>query len=127
MANALQQRDLDIDALVPVPLHPRQLRRRGYNQAALLAKEVGRRLDIPVEETYLRRHRWSGPQVRVADYESRWANVAYAFQCDADVQGKTLLLVDDVMTTGSTMHSAASTLKAAGAESVWALTLAREV
>ena len=127
MAKALMHRGLAIDALVPIPLHPRQLRRRGYNQAALLAKEVGLRVDIPVEETYLHRHRWSGPQVGVADYDSRWANVAYAFQCDADVQGKLLLLVDDVMTTGSTMHSAASTLKAAGAAHVWALALAREV
>ena len=127
MAEALTQRGVAIDALVPIPLHPRQQRKRGYNQAALLAKEVGRRLELPMEEAYLRRHRWSGPQVTAADYDSRWANVAYAFQCDADVQGKTLLLVDDVMTTGSTMHSAASTLKAAGASSVWALALAREI
>jgi len=108
-------------------MHPRQLRRRGYNQAALLAKEVGARLDVPVEEAYLRRHRWSGPQVATADYDSRWANVAYAFLCEADVQGKSLMLVDDVMTTGSTMHSAARTLKEAGAAQVWALALAREV
>jgi competence protein ComFC len=127
MADALTRRGVVVNALVPIPMHPRQLRRRGYNQAALLAKEVGARLDVPVEEAYLRRHRWSGPQVATADYDSRWANVAYAFLCEADVQGKSLMLVDDVMTTGSTMHSAARTLKEAGAAQVWALALAREV
>jgi predicted amidophosphoribosyltransferase len=89
------------------------VRSRGYNQAALLAKEVGRRLDILVEETHLPCYRWSGPQVEIDDYDSRWASVAYAFQFDADVQGKSLNLTVYDMTMGPTMHSVPSTLKEA--------------
>ncbi len=126
MADAFRRTSPPADALVPVPLHPRQLRRRGYNQAALLAKEIGRRLEMPVWEEALRRPHLGPPQVSLGTREDRWANMTGAFVSARDLSGRALVLVDDVMTTGSTLHSAATALKAAGAASVWGLVLARE-
>lgn len=133
MAQALQQASPPVDALVPVPLHPRRLRWRGYNQSALLAAEVGKLLGIPVLDTVLRRVHEGWPQVSLTSRESRWANVAYAFESaasptsGASLQGKDLMLVDDVMTTGSTLDAAATALLKAGARSVGALVFARDV
>ena len=114
------------DALVPVPLHPKQMHRSGYNQSLLLAEEVGRRLGLPVWAKAPRRSQPGHTQVSLASRAERWANMADAFQADEGLSGRALVLVDDVMTTGSTLHSGAATLKAAGASSVWGLVAARE-
>ena len=133
MAQALQQASQPVDALVPVPLHPRRLWWRGYNQSALLANEVGKLLGIPVWDTVLRRVHEGRPQVSVSGRESRWANVARAFESaagppsGASLEGKDLVLVDDVMTTGSTLDAAAAALLKAGANTVGALVFARDV
>ena len=115
------------DAVVPVPLHRSQLRRRGFNQSTLLAAEVAHRLGLPVREDLVERRLGGRAQVSVSSAEERWANVAYAFApAGADATDMRLLLVDDVMTTGSTLHAAAGALMDAGAASIEALVFARE-
>lgn len=112
--------------LVPVPLHPRSLRSRGYNQSYLLAKEAGKLLDMPVRQDLLKRTKDSPPQVEARSREQRRANVAGSFGAAAAVAGLSVLLVDDVATTGSTLSACATALKEAGAASVWGVVLARD-
>ncbi len=114
MADAMHRRDFD--CVVPVPLHPRREKKRGFNQALLLCRELSNHMGIPVEEP-LRRTRFHKPQSRLP-MRKRAANVSKAFSCPGDVKGKRILLVDDVRTTGSTAHACANALMNAGAESV---------
>jgi ComF family protein len=103
------------------------LRERGYNQSSLLARELGKRIDLPVIEDCLMRVKQAQPQVRAFDVEERRRNVTNAFVCrDAKVSGKQIILIDDVCTSGATLESCAAALKNKGAASVWGLTLARE-
>ena len=113
---------------MPVPLHPRRLRTRGYNQAALLSKFLGSRAGIPVAYELLTRARETRPQTRLSR-EQRLANVRGAFLvADAEaVSGRRILLVDDVFTTGTTLDECALALKRAGAARIAALTVARSV
>ena len=113
------------DVLVPVPLHKRRLRDRGYNQSELLAKEVGKRMCLPVMEALIIRTRNTPPQVSLS-WEDRIQNVEGSFACVGNAQGQRLIVVDDVVTTGSTVSACAAVLKAGGAESVWGLALARQ-
>lgn len=123
----LRQRTLPADVLVPVPLHSRRLRQRGYNQAAELSRALGRLADLPVVEDSLCRVRDNPPQVR-AGAGLRQANVAEAFACrDQRLGGRRVLLVDDVCTTGATLSACGAAVRRCGAASVWALTVAREV
>lgn len=128
MAAALGPRGLALDVVVPVPLHAHGLRRRGYNQAGLLAHGVALALGLPFLDGALGRTLAGRPQVTLTSREARWANVAHAFAAapDAGLGGRRVLLVDDVLTTGSTMHAAASALRAAGATAVHAVAFARE-
>ncbi|MEA2597985.1 MAG: hypothetical protein QOF01_4454 [Thermomicrobiales bacterium] len=114
------------DALVPVPLHTKRERRRGYNQARLLANVAGRAATIPVGEMLVR-SRPTDQQVGL-DAEARRANVrgAFAIREGETVAGGRFVLVDDVLTTGSTLGNCADTLVAGGATWVGAVTLARE-
>jgi competence protein ComFC len=128
LADYLRSNHLPGEALVCVPLHPRRLRERGYNQSSLLARGLGRRIDLPVIEDCLVRVKQAQPQVRAVDVEERRRNVADAFVCrDARVNGKRIILIDDVCTSGATLDSCAAALKNKGAVSVWGLTLAREI
>ena len=126
MAEHLQDNPVSADVLVPVPLHPRRLRSRGYNQSALLAKAIGKRLNLPVNEDLLIRAGDAQPQVEVKSREERLNNVAGNFLCAADAGSFTPLLVDDVATTASTLSECAHVLSKAGAARVYALTLARD-
>ena len=126
MAEYLERNPAPVDALIPVPLHPRRLRSRGYNQSALLAREIGRRLHLPVGEDLLVRVRNPRPQVETQSQQERRSNVAGSFAGNADATGLAALLIDDVAATGSTLSECALALKAAGAVRVHALTLARE-
>jgi ComF family protein len=128
MARYLQDTPLPADVLVPVPLHPRRQRARGYNQSLLLAREVSRRLDLPLAAEALVRRRDTPPQARAVEADDRRLNVAGAFDCrPGAVAGRRVLLVDDVTTTGATLDACARALLAqGGASSVWALTFARE-
>ena len=113
------------DAIVPVPLHASRERERGYNQAALLALELGRRVGLPVVEDVLVRTRETIPQVGL-DATERRANVLHAFQCSSTgLTGRRVLLVDDVCTSGATLEAASDALREGGVSSVWAYTLAR--
>ena len=128
LADYLKENPLPGEALIGVPLHPRRLRERGYNQSSLLAKELGKRIGVPVIEDCLVRVKQAQPQVRAADAEERRRNVAEAFACrDERVKGKRIILIDDVCTSGATLESCAAALKDKGATSVWGLTLAREI
>jgi ComF family protein len=113
------------DVLIPVPLHPRRLRSRGYNQSALLAKELSKKLDLVMDQKLLARTRNTPPQVSASRPERR-DNVQDSFRCSGSVDRRAVILVDDVATTGSTLSACAGALKAAGASSVWGLVLARE-
>jgi ComF family protein len=127
LADYLRSNPLPGEALVCVPLHPRRLRDRGYNQSSLLARELSRRIDLPVIEDCLIRVKQAQPQVRAVDVAERRRNVADAFVCrDEKVSGKQIILIDDVCTSGATLESCAAALKSKGAASVWGLTLARE-
>jgi ComF family protein len=128
LADYLRSNPLPGEALICVPLHPRRLRERGYNQSSLLARELGRCIALPVIEDCLIRVKQAQPQVRAVDVEERRRNVADAFVCrDEKVSGKQIILIDDVCTSGATLESCAAALKNQGATSVWGLTLAREI
>lgn len=116
---------LAFDALLPVPMHPVRRRLRGYNQSERLARVLSRELVLPLDTTTLIRPRRARPQVGLSE-EARRRNLKDAFAvADPDaVRGKTLLLVDDVTTTGSSLSECAAALKSAGAKAVFALTLA---
>jgi competence protein ComFC len=121
---AVLDRGERFDAVVPVPLHSSRLRRRGFNQAELLARGVAKKLNAPVSDT-LQVVRRTRDQVDLSASERR-ENVAGAFSARSRVRGR-ILLVDDVFTTGATMNSCAEALMRAGAEQVFALSLCRTV
>ena len=110
------------DAVVPVPLHRWRLARRGFNQAAVLAREVSGALDVRYSET-LRALRRTRDQVELSAAERR-ENVAGAFRAEERIGGR-VLLVDDVLTTGATLGACAQALREAGAGEIYALTLCR--
>lgn len=113
------------DLLIPVPLHPGRERMRGFNQAALLAKEVGRGFDVKVDGRLLRRVR--ATEAQSGGRRKREDNVKGAFVVSRPdrVKDKRLLLIDDVFTTGATAGECAKALLAAGAAEVGVYTLAR--
>lgn len=114
-----------VDGLVPVPLHPSRLRRRGYNQTALLAERAGAALGIPIVPA-LTRTRRTAQQVGLGGAE-RQANVGGAFVADASrARDRRLVLIDDVITTGSTIGACAAALAEGGASEIMAVSLARE-
>lgn len=116
---------LPIDVVMPIPLHPRRERERGYNQAALLSRRFSLLTGLLHREDVLIRVRDTRPQVGLTAQERRM-NVAGAFRCETQaVTGRRILLMDDVMTTGATLEAAAQALRDAGAASVWALTVGR--
>jgi ComF family protein len=116
------------EVLVPVPLHQKRLKERGYNQSNLLAQELGRLINLPVVNECLIRQQHAPPQARASTLDERRTNVADAFTCrDHRLKDKQILLIDDVSTSGATLDACAATLKASGAASVWGLVMAREI
>lgn len=111
------------DGVVPIPLHRTRELERGYNQARMLAKGVADALDRPLRDDLLSRPRPTRSQTNLSR-EERWKNVRDAFAAEADCAGGHWLLVDDVLTTGSTVVAAALTLTEAGADAVSLATLA---
>lgn len=124
-AHAHELNDLRFDALLPVPMHRVRQRVRGYNQSERLARVLGEQLSLPLMPKGLVRVRATRPQVGLSG-EVRQTNLhgAFAVREPALIAGKTLLLIDDVVTSGSSLHECASALKMAGAQAVYALTLA---
>ena len=125
LARFMEDSPARFDFIVPVVSHPSRIRRRGYSQASLIASRLGERLDIPVLEDGLTRVRNAPSQLTTQSREQRWDNVLDSFTSDHDLSGTVILLVDDLVTTGSTASSAARALKSAGALSVFGLSAAR--
>jgi ComF family protein len=112
--------------LVPIPLHQKRLRKRGFNQAELLAQAIGAGLNLPVETRLLFRAIYRNQQTKMKDKKARLANAIGVYQVRGIIPPQTtLILVDDVSTTGATLEEAARVLKKAGAKQVWAMTAAR--
>jgi ComF family protein len=114
------------DIIAPIPLHRTRKFFRKYNQSALLAQELAKKTkdSVDYQPNLLKRIRATTPQTKL-NYAQRQKNVADAFAVHGDVRGKTILLIDDVMTTGATMNACARALKAAGAKRVNGLVFAR--
>ena len=126
MAQAFEQRcGWKVDVIVPVPLHPRRQRQRGFNQSALLAKELGKYIGVPVNERALIRKKYTPAQAGLNKFQ-RMQNLQGAFEVREieAVRGKSVLLVDDVFTTGSTVDECSRALLQAGVQRVYVLTLA---
>lgn len=121
------------DLVIPVPLHARRLRFRGFNQAEVLAQKLMERLlpgsPIPVRADLLRRIRFTKPQMKTDSKSERLANLSNAFTVPLEVigplVGKCVWLIDDVATTTATLDECAETLKNAGAKTVWGIVIAR--
>lgn len=134
MAKAAICYDLPLpDAIIPVPLHPRRLRWRGFNQSELLARELSQNLAppiiIPVLDI-LRRKRYNRPQMEIKNYKERLGNVKNIFSLSdiktSLIRKKTILLIDDIATTGATLQECAKILKDNGAKKVMAIVVARQ-
>lgn len=114
------------DVIVPVPLHRSRLRSRGFNQAVLLGTVFSAQLSIPMLVNGLARIRQTEPQIELsADQRKDNVKGAFAIARPADITGKRVLLLDDVMTTGSTVNECSKELKKAGADSILVITVAR--
>lgn len=112
------------DVLVPVPLHPRRQRKRGYNQAEILAEYISQEIQVPVAEKAVIRRRYTRPQ-KILDHRDRQKNLHHAFK--ANYQYLTgverVLIVDDIYTTGATIDEMAKTLKKTGVKKVYFLAI----
>jgi ComF family protein len=118
--------------LIPVPLHKKRLRWRGFNQVQLLTEEISQKLKIPINNNILIRKKYSLPQMQIKDAQQRKRNIREAFVLGSDpaqqgqtLMNKTIILVDDVCTTGATLEECAQILKKAGAKKIWGLVLAQ--
>ena len=112
-------RKMMVDAIIPVPVHPSRRRKRGFNQAEVLANIVGERLGIPVKPELLKRTKKTLPQKELTVGE-RLKNLSGAFRAEAVPEDiRRILLVDDIYTTGSTLEACSRVLKKAGAEYVY--------
>jgi len=126
-ARALASRPMpEVDLIVPMPLHPKRLAERGFNQALEIARGVARHLGRPIEPRGVLRVKNTVPQTGLP-YEERAKNVRGAFLCKLDLSGASIAVVDDVMTTGATLNELARALKRAGATRVENLVIARTV
>jgi ComF family protein len=125
LTGVLRQTDWECDIIAPVPLGIARFRERGYNQSALLARPTAYKYGIKYMPDIIKRTRETKTQIDLS-FDERQVNVAGAFQSEPDtVNGKGVIIVDDVMTSGSTLLSCADALFQAGASRVYGLTLAR--
>lgn len=121
--------DIDLgtyDAIVPVPLHIKRLRERGFNQSLILARALGKKYSMDVDFSLLKRRKFTLTQTGL-DKKEREKNISGAFVAvlPERIQNRNLILIDDVYTTGATINECAKTLVKAGASQVAVLTLAR--
>ncbi|HBB36664.1 MAG: Amidophosphoribosyltransferase-like protein [Candidatus Moranbacteria bacterium GW2011_GWC1_45_18] len=121
-------------AIIPVPLHPRRLRWRGFNQALLLAEYISQNLAPPLKIPVLdilERRKYNKPQMELGNYQDRLENVRNLFKMRSgavfdNIKGKTVYLIDDIATTGATLEECAKTLKESGVKKVIAVVIARQ-
>ncbi len=119
--------DMNNKIIIPVPLHIKRFRWRGFNQAELLAENIARYFKLPLEKTALVRQKNNIPQVEVRDRRERIENIKDAFLCiEAEkIKDKIVILIDDVATTSATLGECAKALKSSGAKEVWGVVVAR--
>lgn len=116
-----------VDVVVPVPLSKERLKSRGYNQAAVLARPLALQLNLPLEEKSISKIRDTATQVKLGARE-RQANLAGAYEpAGNNLRGRTVLVLDDVITTGSTINECAYAVLQAGAKEVYGISLGRSV
>jgi ComF family protein len=115
-----------VDMIIPVPLHPKRLRWRGFNQSILLARQVSRAYNIPLDPFVVYRSKETPPQTQLTEAERR-KNMRGVFSLNPQksIDGKRVLLVDDVYTSGATVNECSRCLRQGGAKEVYVLTLAR--
>lgn len=112
-----------IDVLIPVPIHRKRMRKRGYNQAEIIARELGNRMNIPVDTSVIIRERETMPQKELGQ-KNRRKNLKKAFRLTGKrMRGKNILLIDDIYTTGSTIEAMAELLKKTKCEKIYFLTI----
>ena len=119
------------DFIIPVPLHPRRLRERGFNQSALIAEKIAELTAQPIIENIIKRKTYRRPQMEIKNRESRIKNAQNIFEPvqivpNPILHNKTVLIVDDVATTGATLKECARVLKNSGARKVLSFTLAQD-
>jgi len=124
LEETVRGRDLAFDAIAGVPMHRSRERRRGYNQAELLARSLGSRLGVRCDMTLLTRRGARATQSTLPKRE-RAANVRGAFAASPPVKGKSILIVDDICTTGETLRACATALRDGGASRVCAIAVAK--
>ena len=122
IANTINTLDELPDGLLPVPLHSSRQRERGYNQALELARPIAKQLQLPLLTQFARRPKPTPPQSSLS-FQQRKQNLENAFDIVASVKGMHIAIIDDVMTSGSTVNALAKKLKQAGAQrvSIWCL------
>ena len=121
LVSVLQRQAWSIDSVVPVPLFADRLIERGYNQSYLLSRSLSQDCGIPCNPECLVRLRNTGQQARQSSAEERQLNVQGAFAASDDVRGLSILLIDDVVSTGSTLSECAAALRAKGAYAIYGL------
>jgi len=133
MLLSFMQNDFPLpDLIIPVPLHPRRLRWRGFNQSELLANYIGENLTpglvIPILKNILIRKKDTAPQMQVKNYKDRRENIrnAFAVQNPSGILNKNILLIDDIATTGSTLFECARVLKESGAKKIYGAVISRQ-
>jgi len=114
------------EALIPVPLYPARTRQRGFNQALWLARKIGRKLNIGIDHNLVKRVRNTAPQHELK-HKERLANLNNAFACSSLAEYQSVAIIDDVVTTGTTVNSIASLLKKHGIKEVHVWAIARTV
>ena len=117
-------RRLDVDAMIPIPIHKKRELTRGYNQAYLLAKELSAYINVPVRKDIVKRKKATAPLKRLSE-QQRKNNLKNAFIIESnDVKLKKILLIDDIYTTGATIDTVSALLRQAGIEEIYFLTVA---
>ena len=125
MAEFVKSLNLNVDVLIPMPLGKKRMKERGYNQVALVARPLAYEIGLEYAPEGLEKVRDTRSQVGL-NISQRWENISKAYQADVKiVNGRSILLMDDVATTGSTIQSSTEALLSAGAREVYAITIAR--
>ncbi len=128
MADYFVEHEMAADFLMPVPMHEKRLKRRGYNQSELLAGQISEMVSVPLRADLVKRVKDNKPQVRTSCADERWSNMRDAFTCtSSEVSGKDIIIIDDVCTSGATLEACAAAIKSMGANKISGFTLAREI